>query len=318
MKMPKITKLVFPLFISCGLLAFPVLQAQYSPEDEDFVDEYLDDDEDEESNKKVIEKKSKPKSKPAAAKPHKKVAPKAKVATPKKPVKKTKPIAKAKPVKKSEPKVVKSPKPAKKAVYKKKVYAKSPAPKPSVGENAITLLVPQTIKRRYDEMNPLTTLKWKPAGNYYLLMSKNKNLNPVYKKFRVKGRSSIKIKNLTPGKWYWRLVEKNGDITPIYAIHVRGSKPLNLAVKNPSHPKPLEITDQSDPLYWDSDNAVAYYSLEVANDKNFQNFIKKFRTAKNHVKVTDLPTGSYFARLSGFNKRSGKWEYSKTIRISIK
>ena len=172
------------------------------------------------------------------------------------------------------------------------------------------------IKRAYDETRPNTTITLDKKGAYKIFLSRNTDFKPVYLKTQIKDSQQIKFKNLLPGTWYLKVVGQPAQMAQQFEIQIAPAQPLDLKLTD----KQFDLVSKNPEkvIDWQTDKYAAYYELQMAYDKAFATVSHRLATQKNKVNIAQIPQGSYYIRLGGFNLRSGKWEYTKPIQATLK
>jgi hypothetical protein len=123
----------------------------------------------------------------------------------------------------------------------------------------------------------------------------------------VGAAGSFRIPNPPPGKVYWR---------------VQGSQSASEITVNPPPGLGVDFTapaslSEGTQLSWSASGPVAFFRVEFGTDQAFSSVAHVISTSQTSVGVTGVSAGSYFVRLGGLNRASGKWEYSAATSITV-
>ena len=121
-----------------------------------------------------------------------------------------------------------------------------------------------------------------------------------------------------PGTWYGKLISRGTKMVKHFTIKVHNPKKLGLSISKPKGVKSIILNKNKRMISWRSTSDVAYYQLQISVKKDFKNVFHQVSTNRKRTSIANVPPGKYFVRLSGFNKRSGKWEYSSSENLRIK
>ncbi len=192
-----------------------------------------------------------------------------------------------------------------------------PAPEPVTPEG-FDFLSPSVINKYYDETSPYITLSWSPKGHYSMILSRSPSLHPVHKRRQLTNRSSYRWKNLIPGTWYGQIQDDDGNPIKNFTINIKKPQSLALSILKPNALTTFKIKNGKKMVEWGADKGAAYYSLQISKEGSFKNLAYRYTTSKPRVVLKDLVPGKYYLRLAGFNKRSGRMEYSLPQQIHVK
>ena len=118
---------------------------------------------------------------------------------------------------------------------------------------------------------------------------------------------SFRIPNPPPGKVFWR---EQGS-AQARAITVKHPPTLGLHLDAPGS------LSAGGSLSWSSSAAPAYFRVDFAPDAGFQEVSASFSTTQNTLSPKSLQPGKWFVRLGGYNKASGKWEWTSPSSITV-
>lgn len=123
----------------------------------------------------------------------------------------------------------------------------------------------------------------------------------------VGSSGQFRIPNPPPGAIYWRIQGTQGS------NQITVNPPAGLGI---NFAAPASISEGTQ-LSWSSSGPVAYYRVEFSTDQSFSSLAHVISTSQSAVGVTGVAAGSYFVRLGGFNRASGKWEYSAGSSVTV-
>jgi hypothetical protein len=148
----------------------------------------------------------------------------------------------------------------------------------------------------------------KSTAGANIQVSRAESFSPLYVTGKANADGKFQIPNPPPGEIFWR---------------VSGS---NAATKITIKPPPSLTFDFSAPaevaaggtLGWSATGPAAFFRLEVSTDQSFANLAAVVSTKENQAALNNIAAGRYYVRLGGFNKASGKWEYSNASQTNVK
>lgn len=138
-------------------------------------------------------------------------------------------------------------------------------------------------------------------------VSLSPSFSPLYVTGRANGSGQFQIPAPPPGKVYWREAGASSGnemaINPPPRVSIRFSAPSTLA--------------QGAQLNWEASGPASFYRVEFASDASFNSLSQVFATTGNSIAISNLGSGSYFVRVSGFNTKAGKWESSSGSAVTV-
>lgn len=145
-----------------------------------------------------------------------------------------------------------------------------------------------------------------PAGTM-VEAARDESFSQMYV-YGVARDGSFRIPNPPPGKVYWR-TQGASDFNTIEVL-----SPVSLGLSF-SAPSSLSANGQ---MSWSANGPVAFYRIELATDSSFANVSHVFSTSETQMTMKDVSTGKYHVRLGGFNRASGKWEWTSGSPLDIR
>ncbi len=110
-----------------------------------------------------------------------------------------------------------------------------------------------------------------------------------------------------PGKVFWRLQGQSNSneitITPPPGLGLSFNAPGKLA--------------SGGQLKWSASGPVAFFRVEFGTDAKFTSVSHAISTSQTSAAAKDVGAGTYFVRVGGFNRASGKWEWSSASSVNV-
>ena len=138
-------------------------------------------------------------------------------------------------------------------------------------------------------------------------MSRKADFSVPYVAGSANAAGQFRIPNPPPGKVYWR--QQGG----LGANEISISEPASIGL---SFSAPAEIAADAN-LSWQASGPVSYYRVELSTDQGFGTVAHVMSTSSQSAALKEVSPGSYFVRVGGLNKASGKWEFSRPSSVKV-
>ena len=144
------------------------------------------------------------------------------------------------------------------------------------------------------------------APGSFLEVSRRADFASLYVTGRVGSSGAFRIPNPPPGRVYWR--QQGGSVTEITVAPPPG---LGLQFQAPA-----TLTEGAQ-VSWSATGPASFFRLEFSPDQSFVSVAHMMSTSQTSAAVAGVTAGSYYVRVSGFNKAAGKWEHSSATKVEV-
>lgn len=145
------------------------------------------------------------------------------------------------------------------------------------------------------------------AASAAIEVSRKPDFSVPYVAGHANSAGQFRIPNPPPGKIYWRQQGAQGS----NEITVTAPPSLGL-----SFSAPAEIAAGGS-VSWQASGPVSYYRVELSADQSFGSVANVVSTSSQSAALKEVSPGSYFVRVGGLNKASGKWEFSRAASMKV-
>jgi len=144
------------------------------------------------------------------------------------------------------------------------------------------------------------------APGSFIEVSRRADFASMYVTGRVGSSGAFRIPNPPPGRVYWR--QQGGGASEITVAPPPG---LGLQFQAPA-----TLTEGAQ-VSWSATGAAAFFRLEFSPDQSFVAISHMMSTSQTSAALAGVTAGSYYVRVSGFNKAAGRWEHSSATKVEV-
>lgn len=179
------------------------------------------------------------------------------------------------------------------------------APVPSAAEALVPAAAANGSTWAYNEESGGPVISVAPGAG--IEVSRLASFAESYVAGKANEAGKFRIPAPPPGKVFWRQQGQSNaneiTITPPASLGLSFNAPGTLA--------------SGGQLKWSASGPVAFFRVEFGTDANFTSVSHAISTSQTSAAAKDVGAGTYFVRVGGFNRASGKWEWSSASSVNV-